>query len=60
MVVPCAARINLSCRVEPTKGIRDLTVTASDKSQMPRIDRIGYSPAGHDSMFFIQGGAPRE
>ena len=41
-----------------TKGVRDLSVTAGDKSEMPWIDPHGYPPAGHDTMFFIPGGAP--
>src|SRR5262249_5079029 len=59
-MVPLAARINLSYGVETTKGDRDLSVTASDKSQMPRFACIGYSPAGHDSIFFITCGAHHE
>jgi hypothetical protein len=43
---------------ETTKGGRNLSVTAGDKPQMPRIDRVGYSPADHDSMFFITVSAP--
>ena len=60
MVAPLAARINLSCGVKPPKGFATSLRPLVTSHRRHVLTRLGYSPAGHDSMFFIRGGAPRE